>query len=608
MLSTSVAGEDMRESLDVEAYHNQSVALVDDRIIDEWSADRVEPVPKDLREKFVACWRIPLNFTDTPRRLLLLVDADFPFSLPRVALEDPPELLAWPHLERDGLLCVIPTLASGDYRQPWNQVQNLVGAACTLIESNARGDLEDDFRDEFLSYWAYACAENATRCVSLVRPTGPSRRVAVWKGKRNWYFAEDRQALQSWLSGRFGRPADEFIPSSAWLLWLQVPWVPEEYPRKSADLARLLQADPESLRAVGRLLQDVSSLNVLVGAPSKHGACFGLISRTRSRSTKPWPGGKGSSSLTKGFRPGRIPPHVLFAREFGQGKAPSLRIVTRADSAWIHGREQDELHEVLRGRHVAIVGVGSLGSLVASLLAQSGVGRLLLVDPDLLEWGNIGRHSLGAPSVGLNKAEAMARSLRERFPHLHADGRDSRIGLRSLDLVAELLETDLVLLVTGSWTAEAIVNIAWVGAQDPPNLIIAWMEDHALASHAVRLSDTASGCLQCGLSSKGRPELVATSWAVSTVRQIPACGGLFMPYGPIELSAAGTLAVEQALDALCDCAVEKNHRVWMGSTERLQSLGGAWSSAWLTELGDPGAGTKRVERVWSKAPRCLICR
>lgn len=606
MLSTSVVGEGMHKRLDIEAYHKQSLKLVDDRIIDEWSAERVDPVPEALRSSFVACWRIPVHFEDGPRCLLLLVDADFPFSLPRVALEDPPELLTWPHLERHGLLCVLPTLASGDYQQPWNQIRNIVGATCRLIESIVLGDPEEDFREEFLSYWLYATGESAPRCVSLVTPTGPSRKIAVWKGKERWYFADDQEALKSWLSGRFGRPADDFDPSSGWLLWRQAPWVPDEYPKKPSDVARLLRADLESFEGVGRILQDGSSLAVLVGAPTRHGACFGLVVHTFPRSTKPWRGGQASARLTKGFRPGRVPPHILFARAFGQGKDLSRRAVERADSAWIHGRDQDELHAVLRERHVAIVGAGSLGSLVATLLAQSGVGELMLVDPDILEWGNIGRHSLGAPSVGMNKAEAMGRSLQERFPHVRVDGRDSRIGLRSLDLVTELLATDLVVLATGSWTAEAIVNRVWVGEKDPPDLIVAWMEDYALASHAVRLTSH-SGCLQCGITATGSPELVATSWVVNTVQQIPACGGLFMPYGPVELSAASTLVVELSLEALCDFRTGKNHWAWMGSTKRMQSIGGTWSKAWIAEIGDPGAGTKRVERVWPRDSRCLIC-
>lgn len=68
----------------------------------------------------------------------------------------------------------------------------------------------------------------------------------------------------------------------------------------------------------------------------------------------------------------------------------------------------------LRDSSVAIVGCGALGSFQAGALARAGVGRLLLIDRDYVEWSNLQRQWLFDESdarQGLPKAVAAARKL-----------------------------------------------------------------------------------------------------------------------------------------------------------------------------------------------------
>ena len=53
----------------------------------------------------------------------------------------------------------------------------------------------------------------------------------------------------------------------------------------------------------------------------------------------------------------------------------------------------------IRAAHVAVVGLGGVGSWAAEALARSGVGHLTLVDLDHIAESNINRqiHALGAP-------------------------------------------------------------------------------------------------------------------------------------------------------------------------------------------------------------------
>lgn len=61
---------------------------------------------------------------------------------------------------------------------------------------------------------------------------------------------------------------------------------------------------------------------------------------------------------------------------------------------------------------VAVVGLGALGTVSAELLCRAGVGRLILIDRDIVELSNLQRQALYAEAdVGLPKAEQAAARL-----------------------------------------------------------------------------------------------------------------------------------------------------------------------------------------------------
>lgn len=73
----------------------------------------------------------------------------------------------------------------------------------------------------------------------------------------------------------------------------------------------------------------------------------------------------------------------------------------------------DRLHR----SHVAVVGLGGVGSWCAEALARSGVGRLTLIDEDCVSASNINRQlcALGS-TVGRAKAEVLAERLKDIAP------------------------------------------------------------------------------------------------------------------------------------------------------------------------------------------------
>lgn len=139
-------------------------------------------------------------------------------------------------------------------------------------------------------------------------------------------------------------------------------------------------------------------------------------------------------------------PHTLAATETAEESAEVIRLRAGFDAGF------------LAGKAVAVVGLGAVGSLVADLLARSGVGRLTLQDHDVLRPGNCVRHLATLKDVGRAKVDAV----RER---LIADGfmaADSVVtdttALTSVDAIEALFDDhDLVIDATGSGPVTALV-------------------------------------------------------------------------------------------------------------------------------------------------------
>jgi sulfur carrier protein ThiS adenylyltransferase len=98
----------------------------------------------------------------------------------------------------------------------------------------------------------------------------------------------------------------------------------------------------------------------------------------------------------------------------------------------IFGRNVPGSAAVLRAATVGVVGCGGLGSNAAVALVRAGVGRLILVDRDLVEASNLNRQYFFQADIGRRKVEALA-------DHLHAIHPDVAIEMHPLALVPELV-------------------------------------------------------------------------------------------------------------------------------------------------------------------------
>lgn len=114
--------------------------------------------------------------------------------------------------------------------------------------------------------------------------------------------------------------------------------------------------------------------------------------------------------------------------------------------------------ELMRGKSVAVIGTGSIGSVIAETLADYATGRLVLVDPDRLAQRNLVRHRLGPRDLGRHKVNALADLLRTRYPHLIVDAHPIDVITEADQVRPILSELDLVVGAVDGVAPRRVIN------------------------------------------------------------------------------------------------------------------------------------------------------
>lgn len=90
------------------------------------------------------------------------------------------------------------------------------------------------------------------------------------------------------------------------------------------------------------------------------------------------------------------------------------RIYERNELIW-----GNEAQKTLFQKHVIVFGLGGVGSYTAEALARSGVGKLTLVDFDIVSESNINRQLLALiTDIGKPKVELMKKRIEDINPHI----------------------------------------------------------------------------------------------------------------------------------------------------------------------------------------------
>lgn len=150
---------------------------------------------------------------------------------------------------------------------------------------------------------------------------------------------------------------------------------------------------------------------------------------------------------------------------------------------------------VLAPKTVAVIGVGSGGSLGALELAKAGVGNFVLVDFDRLRAHNIVRHVCGTADIGRYKTRAVRDAILGHNPQ-------ASVVCHEVDITTdgELLErivasSDLVFVATDNQLSRYLINDACLYAGKPA--VYGGAYERAFAGEVIRVIPGEAGCYAC---------------------------------------------------------------------------------------------------------------
>lgn len=151
----------------------------------------------------------------------------------------------------------------------------------------------------------------------------------------------------------------------------------------------------------------------------------------------------------------------------------------------------------LRGRRIALVGCGAVGSFLALALARLGAGtgehgKLSLIDSDLLGAENLGRHVLGYPSLQKSKVYELRDEIARQFPH-------HTVEAHFLDVQkhASLFDADLVIDATGEESVSEFLNYRRIETAPQVPVLHTWIRGNGEAVQALWADSKGSGCYRC---------------------------------------------------------------------------------------------------------------
>ena len=136
----------------------------------------------------------------------------------------------------------------------------------------------------------------------------------------------------------------------------------------------------------------------------------------------------------------------------------------------------------LKNSHVAVFGVGGVGSYTAEALARAGIGHITLVDNDTVNITNINRQLIALHStIGMQKTEAAKARILDINPECHVTALNqfytgSEIELSGFNWIADAIDTvssKLALIENAHRLGVNIISCMGTGNKlDPTKLIL----------------------------------------------------------------------------------------------------------------------------------------
>ena len=176
-----------------------------------------------------------------------------------------------------------------------------------------------------------------------------------------------------------------------------------------------------------------------------------------------------------------------------------------------------------------------------------------------------------------------------------AEGYESTFAAFSREHPEVLKQADLIVCCTGDWAADASVEHALAQPGHKAAAVFAWMEPHALATHAVLIGNSGAKFAD-GFDDGGQFRLPVVAGGRPPP---PECGGASTPFGAVELAHAQALVSRLAIDALRGLATVPTWRSWLADASDFREADASVTSGWAAARGQPDEIGGPYEGEWT---------
>lgn len=248
----------------------------------------------------------------------------------------------------------------------------------------------------------------------------------------------------------------------------------------------------------------------------------------------------------------------------------------------IHSRDLSTGVSGLFDKKIIMVGAGTLGGAVASQLVRSGVGKLIIIDPDRMADANIGRHVLGADDLGRYKVHALAERLRRDVPLTEIVSIAEYLQFAVLKNSTILKDIDAIVVTTADWATEELIW-SWKSQGKEWGVIQGWSEPGAIAGHALVAPPGGVFDGRSLFDENGNFHHRFSNWPNHGVIPLPGCGAGFIAGGSLSINNIANMVSRSVINLLTDPPVESQWFSYINGYKNIEVAGGVYVGPQLPE-------------------------
>lgn len=441
-----------------------------------------EAFTKEHRE-YIQAWRVTTTISIRGAvaediSFVVAFKHTFPFSLPCVYYLDT-KYDYFPHIDYNNRkLCLFADDVILDTENPYELIRTVIKRSKLMVR-NGSCELRDNFHDEIINYWdlEYAKERPIQRgWIHSISSFKESRYLKLYSSEYlkqyrcNACIVDENTNLEyiSYFKRKFGKNLVEHK-----VLFLANVNIPQEPPYNiTTDIFQSWITSDDDIKMFHHYIRTQRGLLIIVFRLGSTNLLGGFMYED-------------IKIKRRGFRDGSLTQHDVITKLEKSKSLHRLLIYEYSDKR-IAMRTKGK---VSKSRQFVVAGLGSIGSQLCHFLNSLNNPKLLLVDNDIFNINNLGRHLLGFNFLNQPKVDAVQSFFKALNPNQDIITYRGDIESCLLDKLAEVNQGDLLIVCTGNIMSELFVLQCFESRKLEIPFLLVWLEPYALAGHMVYIKE-----------------------------------------------------------------------------------------------------------------------